>query len=97
MDLSFFRRAWADSGERSPAVLDYGVLVAALQGVQSATPAARAGARCQGVSIEPAGGGQRPLAALILGRPDWPAAVALQNGSFNPAVAETLSIYGKVR
>jgi hypothetical protein len=87
MDLSFFRRAWAGSGESSPAALDYRVLVASLQAIQSSTPTARAEAHCRGVSVEPLGQDQRPLAALLLGQPDWPAAVALQNGSFNRAAA----------
>ena len=87
MDLSFFRRAWLDGGERSPAALDYGLLVAALRAAQSATPTARAEARCRGFAVEPLGQDQRPLAALLLGQPGWPAAVAVQNGSFNPAVA----------
>ncbi len=87
MDLSFFRRAWADSGESSPAALDYGVLVATLQAVQSSTPTARAEARCRGIPVEPLGQDQRPLSALLLAEPGWRAAVALQNGSFNRALA----------
>ena len=89
MDLSFFRRGWQDGGERSPAALDYGVLVATLQAVQASSPTARDEARCQGVPVAPLGQDQRPLAALLLGQPEWRAAIALQHGSFNREVART--------
>jgi hypothetical protein len=89
MDLSFFRRAWHDTSDRSPAALEYGVLVATLQAIQAASPTARAEARCRGSAIEPLQQDQRPLTALLLGQPEWPAAIALQNGSFNRSVART--------
>jgi hypothetical protein len=87
MDLSFFRRSWLDNGDRSPAALDYHVLVATLKAVQSATPTARAQARCDGKAGAVLNDDQRPLAALLLGQPGWRAAAALQRGSFNRAVA----------
>ncbi len=42
MDLSFFRRAQTRFASRSAARLDYGVLVATLEAMQSASAAARA-------------------------------------------------------
>jgi hypothetical protein len=84
MDLSFFRRAEARFAGRSPARLDYRVLVATLATMQSASPAARAAAGTgEGSMISRHG----PLVELLLGGPSWREAVAAQAGCFNQAQA----------
>ena len=85
MDLSFFRRAQTRFASRSAARLDYGVLVATLEAMQSASATARA-VRNAGQSGSPAPG-QHALAELVLGGPAWREAIAAQRGSFNPARA----------
>ena len=81
MDLSFSRRAEMRFAGRSAAPLDYGVLIASLDALQSTSAAARA---LRG----PAGAGERPLGCdpvieLVLGGPSWREAVEAQAGSFH--------------
>ena len=84
MDLNFFRRAEARFAGRSPARLDYGVLVATLATMQSASAAARAVA---GVGEGSLVSRHRPLVELLLGGPRWREAVAAQGGCFTQAQA----------
>ena len=80
MDLSFFRRAQMRFASGAPARLDYGVLVATLDAIQSASAAARA-ARC---ARGPADSAQRePLVDILLATPAWSDAVAAQEGRFH--------------
>jgi hypothetical protein len=82
MDLSFFRRAEARFAGRTPARLDFGLFVAALQSQRPASPAPR-------VQRSPAAMARLadPLAEILLAGPCWREAVAAQGGSFNPAFA----------
>jgi hypothetical protein len=85
MDLSFFRRAQTRFASGGPARLDYGVLVATLEAMQSASAAARA---VRGLSAEgTAAPGQDALVELLLGGPGWREAVTAQGGCFNRAQA----------
>ena len=86
MDLGFFRRAQQRFAVGSPAHLDYGVLVATLEALQSASPTARA-ALGGGVSPHSAFARHQALAELVLGGPAWRGAIATRGGSFNPAFA----------
>jgi hypothetical protein len=81
MDLSFFRRAEQRFASRTPAPLDFGMLVATLRSQREAGPveAARAGA--------PAPTFADPIAEILLAGPDWREAVAAQRGCFNLQVA----------
>jgi len=85
MDLGFFRRAQMRFASRSAARLDYGVLVATLEAMQSSSPAARA-LRAAG-SQSPAAPRHDSLVELLLGGPGWRDALAAQRGSFNPECA----------
>ena len=86
MDLSFFRRAQTGFASRSAARLDYGVLVATLEAMQSASAAARA---VRGLGAE---GKVAPrhdsLVELLLGGSGWREAIGSQLGSFNPEHAQ---------
>ena len=85
MDLSFFRRAQSRFASRTPARLDYGVLVATLEAAQSASVAART---VRGLGIAGmAAPRQDALVELLLGGPDWREALAAQGGCFNRAQA----------
>jgi len=84
MDLSFFRRAQTRFARGSAARLDYGVLVATLEAMQSSSAAARA---VRGLSVEGASPPQDALVELLLGGPTWREAVLAQAGSFNRAQA----------
>jgi hypothetical protein len=80
MDLSFFRRAEQRFASRTPARLDFGMLVAALRTQREAGPAlARAAA--------PAATVADPIAEILLAGPSWREAVAAQRGCFNLEVA----------
>ena len=82
MDLSFLRRAEQRFASRSPARVDFGMLVASLRTAQSASPAVRA------LSPYPTAPKlQDPFAEILLGGPRWREAVAAQAGSFNLAFA----------
>ena len=86
MDLGFFRRSQQRFAVGTPARLDYGVLVATLEALQSASEAARAELG-GGVSAVSGFARHEALAELVLGGPAWRAAIATRGGSFNPAVA----------
>ena len=80
MDMSFPHRARRLLADRTPARLDYGVLVATLDAIQSASAAARA-ARC---ARGPADSAPRePLVDILLATPAWSDAVAAQEGRFH--------------
>lgn len=83
MDLSFFRRAEQRFASRTPARLDFGMLVAALRTQRDASPAALAGA----AAASSPGRLADPLAEILLAGPCWREAVAAQRGCFNPAFA----------
>ena len=88
MDLSFFRRAQTRFASRSAARLDYGVLVATLEAMQSASAAARA---LRGLGAEgKAAPRHDSLVELLLGSPGWRDAIGSQRGSFNPAHAQRI-------
>ena len=81
MDLAFFRRAETRFAGRSAASLDYGVLIASLDALQSTSAAARA---LRGSAREGAGQvGCDPVIELILGGPSWREAIEAQAGSFH--------------
>ena len=80
MDLSFFRRAEARFASRTPARLDFGMLVAALRTQRETAPA-------WADAPAPAPGFADPIAEILLGGPGWREAVAAQRGCFNPGVA----------
>jgi hypothetical protein len=81
MDLSFFRRAEQRFASRTPARLDFGMLVVALRAQHDASPAALARAAA------PAARFADPIAEILLAGPGWREAVAAQRGCFNPEVA----------
>ena len=85
MDLSFFRRSQSSFASRAPARLDYGVLVATLDAMQSASAAARSvrGLGTPGAATPR----QDPLVELLLGGPGWREALTAQGGCFNQAQA----------
>ena len=85
MDLSFFRRARMRFANGAPANLDYGVLVATLEAMQTGSAAARA---VRGLSAEGiAAPRQGALVELLLGGPGWHEALIAQRGCFNAAQA----------
>jgi hypothetical protein len=89
MDLSFFRRAQMRFATGAPARLDYGVLVATLEAMQSASAAARA---VRGLGGEGAAAPrQDALVELLCGGPAWREALIAQGGCFNPAQAAALT------
>jgi hypothetical protein len=79
MDLSFFRRAEQRFASRTPARLDFGMLVATLRSQREEQPAAPARAAAPGFAD--------PIAEILLAGPAWREAVAAQGGCFNPEVA----------
>ncbi len=83
MDLSFFRRAEQRFASRTPARLDFGMLVATLRSQREAGPAAAA----HGTASEPAQRFADPIAEILLAGPAWREAVTAQRGCFNPAFA----------
>ena len=82
MDLSFFRRAEQRFASRTPARLDFGMLVAALRSQRESGPAALAE-----TAAPAAARFADPIAEILLAGPDWREAVAAQGGCFNPEVA----------
>ena len=86
MDMSFLRRAQRLLAERTPARLDYGVLVATLEAVQSASEAARAEVRSARTAVENLAA-CGPLVEILLAAPAWSEAIDAQEGSFNRDVA----------
>ena len=83
MDLSFFRRAELRFASRTPARLDFGMLVATLRLQREAAPAAACGAAASPSPERFAD----PIAEILLAGPAWREAVAAQRGCFNPAFA----------
>ncbi|HEX8222646.1 MAG TPA: hypothetical protein VF605_02380 [Allosphingosinicella sp.] len=79
MDLSFFRRAEQRFASRTPARLDFGMLVATLRSQREERPAAPERA--------PAPSMADPIAEILLAGPAWREAVAAQGGCFNREVA----------
>ena len=86
MDLAFFRHAQMKFARHSAARLDYPVLVATLEAVQSSSATARA-VRSLGAERD-AAADRDGLVELILGGSCWRGAIAAQQGSFNPAWAQ---------
>ncbi len=86
MDLSFFRRAEMRLAGRSAVRLDYGVLIATLEAVQSASTVARALRDVGGEGSAPSG--RDPAIELRLGGPSWREAIDARGGSFNRACAK---------
>jgi hypothetical protein len=82
MDLSFFRRAEARLAGATPARLDFGMFVAALNAAAPAAHPPAAGGSGGGAAMP-----RDPLAEILLGGPCWREAVAAQGGSFYRAVA----------
>ena len=80
MDLSFFRRAEQRFASRTPARLDFGMLVATLRSQRTAGPAAL-------TRTAPAPSLADPIAEILLAGPGWREAVAAQGGCFNLKVA----------
>ena len=83
MDLSFFRRAEQRFASRTPAGLDFDMLVATLRSQRESAPAASA----RGAIAPPAASLADPIAEILLAGPGWREAVAAQRGCFNPAYA----------
>ena len=83
MDLSFFRRAEQRFASRTPAGLDFGMLVATLRSQRDSGPAASA----RTDASAPAAAFSDPIAEILLAGPAWREAVAAQRGCFNPAFA----------
>ena len=81
MDLSFFRRAERALARRSDAPLDYRVLVATLEALQSTSPTAR----CVRLARDTSNPTPRhdPLVELLLGGAEWRDAVGAQGGCFS--------------
>ena len=85
MDMSFLSRARRMLADRTPAHLDYGVLVATLEAMQSSSATARAQVR----SAHGGGAGaaaSEPLVEILLAAPDWSDAIAAQEGRFHRGV-----------
>ncbi len=92
MDLSFFRRAQTRFASRSAARLDYRVLVATLEAIQSSSAAARA---VRGLAaVGEAAPRHDGLVEIMLGGPAWREAVGSQRGSFNTECAQRLRARG---
>ena len=81
MDLGVFRRQQSFAS-RSAARLDYGVLVATLEAMQSGSAAARAEVRAV-ANGGAEGCAQDPLVELVLGGSGWRDAILAQGGCFN--------------
>lgn len=80
MDLSFFRRAEQRFASRTPARLDFGMLVATLRAQREAAPAWAAAPAAEPRFAD-------PIAEILLAGPAWREAVAAQRGCFNPQIA----------
>ena len=83
MDLSFFRRAEQRFASRSPARLDFGMLVATLRTQRDLAPSAAVLSMASEAGVACAD----PIAEILLAGPGWREAVAAQRGCFNPAFA----------
>lgn len=87
MDMSFLGRARRMLNERTPARLDYGVLVATLEAMQSSSATARAQVRSVH-GEEEGGAAHEPLVDILLAAPDWADAIAAQEGCFHRRVGK---------
>jgi hypothetical protein len=85
MDLGFLRRHQGFAS-RDSARLDYGVLVATLEAMQSGTAAAKAEVKAV-AQARAAGCAQDPLVELVLGGSGWRDAIVAQGGCFNAGCA----------
>ena len=81
MDLSNFRRGMGAFASRQVSRPDYRVMVATLDAMQSASPAARA-LRATGAAGQ-AALSQDGLVSLLLGEPGWREAILAQGGCFH--------------
>ena len=79
MDLSFFRRAEQRFASRTPARLDFDLLVATLRSQREVAPVPRTRTAAPRLAD--------PIAEILLAGPAWREAVAAQGGCFNPEVA----------
>jgi hypothetical protein len=86
MDLGFFRRLRDGAADRSSASLDYGVLTATLRAMQESSVTARIQAQAPHQQEMPQSQ-HAALVELLLGGPEWKAAVEAQGGSFNSLYA----------
>ena len=89
MDFAFFRRAQRLLDQRTPAELDYRVMVATLAAMQSTSATARAAALGAGRGAA-AAGDRHPLAEILADGAGWREAVAAQGGCFNPRQAQSV-------
>ena len=89
MDLSFFRRAERVFARRSQARIDYRVLVATLEAIQSTSPAARSVRLARGKTDSAPR--HDPIVELLLGGGAWHDAVSAQGGCFNRAQVKLLA------
>jgi hypothetical protein len=84
--------AWASREAARP---DYRVMVATLEAMQSASPAARA---VRGSRVSPEAPARHDcLVALVLGEPGWRESVAAQAGCFNPEAAAAAASRRKLK
>jgi hypothetical protein len=81
MDLGFFRRSQAAFANRGAAQLDYRVLVATLEAMQSASATARSLRSSGGTAATTSG--HDPLVELLVGGAGWRDAVGALGGCFN--------------
>ena len=89
MDVSFFRRAERVFARRNAARLDYRVLVATLEALQSASPAARSIRSARATAdLAP---NHDPMVELLLGGTAWREAVGAQGGCFNRGQVKLLA------
>ena len=90
MDLAFFRRARHKFDSRTPAPLDYQLLVATLHTAQGTSPTARAeiDRKSSGRMACPS---RAPLVDILLAGATWRDAVPFQGGSFNRERAGALA------
>src|SRR3546814_7976807 len=87
MDMSFLSRARRMRADRTPARLDYGVLVATLDAMQSSSATVRAQIRSVHGRVE-GGTASEPLVDILLAAPDWSDAIAAQQGHFHRGRSE---------
>ena len=80
--MAFLSRARRILAERTPARLDYGVLVATLEAMQSSSATARAQVR-SARREEDGPAACEPLVEILLANPDWAEAIASQQGRFH--------------
>src|SRR3546814_2313067 len=72
----------SDLADRTPERLDYGVLVATLDAMQSSSATVRDQIRSVHGRVE-GGTASEPLVDILLAEPDWSDAIAAQQGRFH--------------